>query len=147
MLNLFSWVCRWGFRASFHEAPDTRFLCHPTDPLIHKLPPSLTKHAPFTPLPIWTSKAPGDGFGQGATRSHLRGQMGNLCWKIHSPCCMYWSSAPINHHPTQQIKCLPAAGAIIISTWFLNSSTPAGSVLLPLAIGVTMTTNSWAGCS
>lgn len=58
----------------------------PQSPLIYKLPPSLTKHAPFTPLPVWTSKAPGDGFGQGATSNHLREQMGNLRWKIHSPC-------------------------------------------------------------
>lgn len=61
----------------------------PQTPLIHKLPPSLTKHAPFTPLPVWTSKTLGDDFGQGATLSHLRGKMENLCWKIHSPCCMY----------------------------------------------------------
>lgn len=62
----------------------------PQSPLILRLPgASLTAHASVTPAPGWTSKAPGDGFGQGATTSHLRGgQLGNLCWKINSPCCM-----------------------------------------------------------
>ena len=71
---LFSLVCHWGFGAPLHMLMTATSCAAQKIPLICKFPrASLPMNNPVAPAPCWVCKAPGDGFVQGTTTKHLRG--------------------------------------------------------------------------
>lgn len=70
----FSLVCHWGFGAPLHMLMTATSCAAQKIPLIYKFPrASLPMNNPVAPAPGWVCKALNDGFVQGTTTKHLRG--------------------------------------------------------------------------
>lgn len=76
----FSLVYHWGFGAPLHMLMTATSCAAQKIPLIYKFPrASLPMNNPVAPAPGWVCEAPNDGFVQGTTTKHLRGDRWEAC--------------------------------------------------------------------